>query len=77
MKAITCRITDKLNAQLSAVARRERISKSAVIRRALEQYLARLPEKPTVYHLLADVCGSVEGPSDLSWNPRYLDDLGV
>ncbi|MEM9996516.1 MAG: hypothetical protein AAF809_02355 [Bacteroidota bacterium] len=31
---------------------------------------------PSVYDLIEDLVGSVEGPGDLSTNPAYMEDFG-
>jgi len=32
--------------------------------------------KPTIADVLADLAGTIDGPRDLSTNPRHLDGLG-
>lgn len=78
MKTLTIKLTDTMDTALGAVARRRRISKSALVRRALEKAVnGRTPSRRgTVADVVGDLLGSVEGPGDLSCNKAYLDDLG-
>ncbi len=83
MTTISLKIPPELEGRLNAVARRKRISKSAVIREALEQALpsshrvakASLP-KGSVLERVTDEIGSCEGPGDLSANPKYMEGFG-
>lgn len=78
MATVTCKIPDELDARLMSVARDKRISKSAVLREALEFRLrANFRENaPRAYDLVKRLCGSLQGPCDLSTNPKYMKDLG-
>jgi predicted DNA-binding protein len=78
MTTITCKLPDGLAAQLDAVAREQRLSKSAILREALEQRLQGR-RKPTVtaFDLVKQLCGSIEdGPTDLATNPEHLKGFG-
>ncbi len=79
MTTITCKIPEHLDAELEALARRERVSKSKIVREAVEQRVKRSAQRaaPRAYDLLKPVIGSLRGPADLSTNPRYLEDLGA
>lgn len=79
MTTITCKVPEKLAAQLDALARTERRSKSAVVREALEERLkAKRRRGPvTAYDLVKHLCGSIkDGPSDLATNPKYMEGFG-
>ena len=79
MRTIACKIPEKLAAQLDALARTERRSKSAVVREALENRLkAKRPRgQVTGYDLVKHLCGSIkDGPSDLATNPNYMEGFG-
>ncbi len=78
MKTVTLKLPDDLHAILIATARRRHTSKSDVVRQAIEAYLNGGGAVPrgSLVELAADLIGSVEGPGDLSHNPKYLDDLG-
>jgi predicted transcriptional regulator len=78
MTTITCKLPDGLAAQLDSVAREQRLSKSAILREALEQRLQG-GRKPVVYafDLVKHLCASIEaGPTDLATNPEHLDGFG-
>jgi Arc/MetJ-type ribon-helix-helix transcriptional regulator len=79
MKSISLKLTDKLLRQLEQTARGRGQSKSAVVRAALEQFLngARTGQRPlSALELAGDLVGCVEGPGDLSTNPKYLEGFG-
>jgi len=80
MRTLTCKIPEKLAAQLDALARTERRSKSAVVREALENRLKaqRQRGQVTAYDLAKHLCGSIKGgPSDLATNPKYMEGFGA
>lgn len=78
MAIITCKIPDTLNARLEAEASRKLLSKSALVREALERSLGTpKPAKQTAFKRMKHLCGIVEdGPRDLSTNPKYMKDFG-
>jgi hypothetical protein len=79
MTTITCKLPEKLAAQLDTQARVERRSKSALVREALEERLkARRRRAPvTAYDLVKHLCGSLKGgPSDLATNPKHMKGFG-
>jgi hypothetical protein len=79
MTTLTCKIPEKLHAELEALARRQRLSKSAVLRRALEKHLRQSSKGsgPRAFDLVKSLCGTLRGPPDLSTNPRHLEELGA
>ncbi len=78
MKTVSLKLPDDLDVRLTALIRKRKISKSMVIREALEAYLAREDEADPNSFLESayGLCGSVDGPADLSTNPKYLDGYG-
>jgi hypothetical protein len=78
VKTITCKIPESLNTELQAAAMAEGVSKSHVMRRALEKNLAKRPGKksPRAFDLVKDLSGSLKGPSDLLTNPKYTENFG-
>ena len=79
MTTITCKVPEKLAAQLDALARTERRSKSALVREALENRVKaqRRRGQVTAYDLVKHLCGSIKGgPSDLATNPKYMEGFG-
>ncbi len=80
MHVLTVKISKQLEREIDRTARRERISKSELARRAMSQYVTRRDRSPklgTPADLAGDLIGSIRGtPPDLSSNRRYLEDLG-
>ena len=84
MAVISFKLTDALDAQLTAQAQRRRLSKSELVRRALTAFLQTSEQggdglqPQSAADLLADLVGCCEdGPADLSSNPAYLADFGI
>lgn len=78
MKNVSLKLPDALDVKLSAFIRKREVSKSVVIREALEAYLARgdVADPGSFLESARDLCGSVDGPADLSTNPKYRDGYG-
>lgn len=78
MKTVSLKLTDALLRRLERTASARGQSKSEVIRSALEQYLNGEPAVPPGSALEAAQpwIGCVEGPGDLSTNPKYLEGFG-
>ena len=78
MKTISLKLSDSLEKRVASEARKRGVSKSQLVRDSLESYLENggALEGPSCYDLARDLAGSVEGPPDLSTNPKYLEDLG-
>ncbi len=80
MNTLTIKIPEQLENQIAAASAQEHISKSALVRRALESYLAqRKATAPFVSALdrAGDLVGCFEGgPRDLASNPAHLADFG-
>jgi Arc/MetJ-type ribon-helix-helix transcriptional regulator len=84
MAVISLKLTEALDAMLTAQAQRRRLSKSELVRRALTAFLQASEQgvggtQPlSAADLLADLVGCCEdAPDDLSSNPAYLSDFGV
>ena len=75
MKTISVKLPASLAAWLTQAARELRRSKSALVRQALEQQRNQ-PGRGTCLDSMADLCGSIRGPRDLSSNPKYLSGFG-
>lgn len=78
MTTLTCKISEKLNAELEAMARTRRVSKSAILREALEDKTRRSARTaaPSAYEVAKHLCGRVRGPKDLSTNPKHMMGFG-
>ncbi|MGA2658741.1 MAG: CopG family transcriptional regulator [Verrucomicrobiota bacterium] len=75
MKTVSVKLPETLDGWLTQRARQLGRSRSAIVREALERQRSKLGQA-TCLDLMQDVCGSVRGPSDLSFNPRHLEGLG-
>ena len=78
MNTISLKVPEILAIRLEDTARQRGMSKSALIRKALEAYLQTgRPEHPeSALSRAADLAGVLCGPEDLSVNQTYLRDFG-
>jgi Arc/MetJ-type ribon-helix-helix transcriptional regulator len=80
MNTLTVKIPDALEREIDRIARRKRISKSELVRRATEQYLARNTGAGDFQSAL-DLAGSLVGclhgaPANLASGRRHLSRYG-
>ncbi|GMV74398.1 MAG: hypothetical protein AMXMBFR78_13490 [Rubrivivax sp.] len=80
MNTLTIKISPQLESELAAASAQEHLSKSVLVRRALELYLAqRKSGRPFVSALdkAGDLVGCFKGgPRDLASNPAHLEGFG-
>lgn len=79
MTMISLKLPEPLARELELEARRRGVTKSALIRGAVERDLkgARTSKKPTCLDLAREFCGCVKGgPPDLSSNAKYMEGYG-
>lgn len=78
MKTISLKLPESLDAKLSRVAKQRDQTKSDVVRAALEEYLngERAAAQETFLAAAQKWIGCVEGPGDLSTNPKYMEGFG-
>jgi ABC-type amino acid transport substrate-binding protein len=80
MAALTVKVPEALERSITIAARRERVTKSELIRRAMAEYVAQIGEGHTfqsALDLAGGLIGSVRGgPIDLATNAKYMDDYG-
>lgn len=78
MKTISLKLPEALDSKLSAAARRLKRTKSAVVREVLENYLdeSAPPKGVSCLDLAADLVGCIDGPTDLSYNKKYMQGFG-
>lgn len=74
MRTVSFKLPGHLVDALATLARRRKVSRSALAREALETLLA--PGHRSVTALASDLVGSVEGPADLATNPRHMRGFG-
>lgn len=79
MTTISVTLPNALDAKLTSMAKQRKTTKTAIVRAALEQYLANAEPPPgSVAALAKDLIGCVSGgPPDLSYNKKYLEGLGL
>jgi hypothetical protein len=78
MKTISLKLSDSLDRRIAKQARLFGMSKSQLVRDALESYLENggKREGPSCHDLLRDLAGSIDAPPDLSTNPKYFENFG-
>ena len=78
MHTISLRISESLAIRLEDTARQRGVSKSALIREALEAYLQadRAERAESALSQVANLAGTLSGPEDLSVNKDYLRNFG-
>ena len=78
MKTLTVKVPETLYLKLAAVAAKSGESKSNLIRTAINSILkANETVTPnSCLDMAIDLVGSVEGPSDLSYNKKHLKGYG-
>lgn len=78
MNTVSLKVPDPLATAITETARRKGVSKSALIREALTEYLGRLEtaQSGSALSRVADLEGILNGPEDLSVNKDYLEGFG-
>lgn len=78
MTPISLKMPRRLALEISEAARRRGVSRSALIREALEAFLRAegADEAGSALSMATDLVGSFPGPADLSENPDYLRGFG-
>ncbi|MGD0679403.1 MAG: CopG family transcriptional regulator [Polyangiaceae bacterium] len=74
MRSTSIKLPDGLDRQLTAVACKRGVSRSKIVREALEAALAKTSAAPKASELAADLM--FEGPGDLLTNPKYMTGFG-
>ena len=78
MNTISLKVPDRLAVAITETARQKGVSKSALIREALTEYLGRLETEQlgSALSRVSDLEGILHGPEDLSVNKHYLEGFG-
>jgi Arc/MetJ-type ribon-helix-helix transcriptional regulator len=78
MKTISLKLPEPLETRLAAAARKTGQSRSEVVRAALDAYLtgSAASARQSCLDLAGDLAGCVDGPADLSTNPKHLKGHG-
>lgn len=74
MKTLTVKLSEPLDEALVQMAKQRGTTRSAVVREAVEALIRGRPasRKRSPLALARDLAGSIDGPADLSSNPRHL-----
>ena len=78
MKTLTLKLPEILEIRLNAFAKKNGLSRSEIVRRALLEYFSRdgATSSGSFLDLSRDLAGSIDGPSDLSTNKAHLERYG-
>lgn len=82
VRTLSMKVPEALDDDLGVLAERRGVTKSALIRDAMRDLVARervdadRPPAGSFLALAEDLAGCVEAPEDLSTNKSYLDDYG-
>ena len=84
MKTLSLRVPDSLDKKLQRDAKRRGTSKSALVKGVLEDYYGRTNgnkkvadgKQKKLAQILKEYAGCLEGPGDLSYNPKHMEGFG-
>jgi metal-responsive CopG/Arc/MetJ family transcriptional regulator len=79
MTTITCRIPEKLDAELEALAEKQKVPKSTVVREAIAANLQEHKKRGrlSAYDLMKEACGIIKSERrDLATNPKHMKGFG-
>lgn len=76
MRAISLKLPDQLDQKITALARRRRSSRSAVMREALEAFTATGSARTSVTAAAGELVGALRGPQDLATSAEHLAGYG-
>lgn len=82
LRTLSMKVPEALDRSLSELAARRGISKSALIRDAVSELIARdqstsHPPAGSFLAMAEDLAGCIDGPEDLSTNEDHLEDYGL
>jgi predicted transcriptional regulator len=74
MRTVSFKLPERLDDALSDLARRRKSSRSALAREALEALA--MGKRRSVTAMVDELVGSLDGPVDLSTNPKHMTGYG-
>jgi Arc/MetJ-type ribon-helix-helix transcriptional regulator len=74
MRTVSFKLSEQLDDALSDLARRRKSSRSALVREALEALATG--RRRSVTAIVDELVGSLDGPTDLSTNPKHMTGYG-
>ena len=77
MTTLTLKVPDDLAQKLKVASVRNRVSKSKIVREALDSALRKEKIRPNLYELMKNGVGCIDsGRKDLATHPKHLKGLG-
>jgi predicted transcriptional regulator len=78
MDTLTLKIPDVIKEKLKTYSRRKGLSRSEIVRKALNEYFEKddFKDEGSFYDLAKDLAGSVKEASDLSTNKKHFSGYG-
>jgi metal-responsive CopG/Arc/MetJ family transcriptional regulator len=77
MKTLSFKLPNALLAEINSKANEKGITKSDLLREALDAYFRSDQQtRGSCHDLAADVAGCIEGPGDLSFNKKHMEGFG-
>jgi hypothetical protein len=76
MTTLVCTIPEKPDARLEDLARQAKLPKAQLVHKTLEKAARQPRSHCSAFPLVRKLAGSLNGPSDLATNPKYLEGLG-
>lgn len=77
MPMVTLKVPPETAARLERLALRRRMSKSAIVREALEEKLRASPDRPSLHDAMKASLGVLDsGVRDLGHDPKHLTGFG-
>ena len=74
MRTVSFKLSEQIDDALSDLARRRKSSRSALVREALRSLATG--KRHSVTAVVGALVGSLDGPADLSTNPKHLAGYG-
>jgi predicted DNA-binding protein len=74
MRTISLKLPDELDRRLARLAKRRQMTRSEIIRAALDAFDPETAESFTA--AASDLVGAIDGPRDLASSPRHMTGYG-
>ena len=75
MRTTSMKLPESLDQRLGEIARARRVSRSFILREALEAYAATSGQ--SVARAAGELVGALDGPTDLSTAPEHMEGYGA
>ncbi len=74
MRTVSVKLPERLDDALSELARRRNVGRSTLVREALETLATG--QRRSVTAIADELVGTIDGPADLSTNPKHMTGYG-